>query len=311
VGPGEDAAADVEYPEYPKRGGTAAMKLDGKVAIVTGGSRGIGKAIAKAFLDEGAKVAILARTKAEVEDTASELSRSGLVVGYTCDVSVERQVSEVSGRVFDELGPASVLVNCAGVVGAIGPLERTDSQAWWNTVEINLYGTYLWCKAVIHQMRQNRQGKIINISGGGAVPRPNFSAYTASKAGVIYLTESLSREMWEFNIQVNAIAPGPVNTRMTKQVVESGSAAGIEESKAALRLLTEDWPQPIKAADLAIFLASSDSDGITGKLISAVHDNWPAWPEHSDTLANTDLYTLRRLDPFTIGKLDLGSSLPL
>ena len=145
-------------------------KLDGKVAIVTGGSRGIGKAIAKAFLDEGAKVAILARTKAEVEKTTLELSGSGPVVGYECDVSVERQVSEVSGRVFEDIGPASVLVNCAGVVGAIGPLEGTDSQAWWNTVEINLYGTYLWCKAVIHQMRQNRQGKIINISGGGAVP---------------------------------------------------------------------------------------------------------------------------------------------
>jgi len=225
------------------------------------------------------------------------------VVGYTCDVSAEEQVSQVHQRVQEELGPVSVLVNSAAVMGAIGPLEGTDSQAWWNTVQINLYGTYLWCKAAIHQMKRGRQGKIINISGGGASAKPYFSAYAVSKAGVVYLTESLAREVKEYNIQVNAIAPGPVNTRMTEQVVEAGSAAGAEELEGARKLLTEERPQPIIAADLATFLASSGSDGITGKLISAVHDNWPEWSEHADALAKSELYTVRRLDPFTIRKL--------
>jgi 3-oxoacyl-[acyl-carrier protein] reductase len=160
-------------------------------------------------------------------------------------------------------------------------------------------------------MEKDRPGKIINISGGGAFAKPYFSAYPASKVGVMYLTQSLALEMKEFNVQINAIAPGPVNTRMTEQVVEAGSAAGAEELEGALNLLTEDRMQPTKAADLAVFLASSDSDGITGKVISAVYGNWPEWPEDVDLLADSDLYTLRRLNPFVIRKLGDELNLPL
>ena len=126
------------------------MKLDGKVAIVTGGSRGIGRAIAPDFLNQGAQVAVLARTVTEVEKTAAELSSLGRVVGYTCDVSVEGQVSKVHQLVEEELGLVSVLVNAAGVLGELGPFEETNHQTWWNTMQINLYGTYLWSRAVIH-----------------------------------------------------------------------------------------------------------------------------------------------------------------
>ena len=286
------------------------MKLDGKVAIVTGGSRGIGRAIATDFLNQGAQVAVLARTVAEVEKTAAELSSLGRVVGYACDVSVEGQVSKVHQLVEEELGPVSVLVNAAGVLGELGPFEETNHQTWWNTMQINLYGTYLWSRAVIHQMIQHRQGKIINLSGAGTSPRAYYSAYAVSKAGVVRLTETLAWEVQEYNIQVNAIAPGPGNTRMTKEVVQAGLAAGAEELEGAKRLLAEGT-QPIKAADLAIFLACSDSDGITGKLISAVYDNWPEWSEHTDALANSELYTVRRLDPFTIRKLAPVLNLPL
>ena len=286
------------------------MKLDGKVAIVTGGSRGIGRAIATDFLHQGAQVAVLARTVTEVEKTAAELAYLGRVVGYTCDVSVEGQVSKVHQLVEEELGPVSVLVNAAGVLGELGPFEETNHQTWWNTMQINLYGTYLWSRAVIHQMIQHRQGKIINLSGAGTSPRAYYSAYAVSKAGVVRLTEPLAWEVQEYNIQVNAIAPGPVNTRMTEEAAQAGLAAGAEELEGAKRLLAEGT-QPIKAADLAIFLACSDSDGITGKLISAVYDNWPEWSEHTDALANSELYTLRRLDPFTIRKLVPVLNLPL
>ena len=286
------------------------MKLDGKVAIVTGGSRGIGRAIATDFLHQGAQVAVLARTVTEVEKTAAELSSLGRVVGYACDVSVEGQVSKVHQLVEEELGLVSVLVNAAGVLGELGPFEETNHQTWWNTMQINLYGTYLWSRAVIHQMIQHRRGKIINLSGAGTSPRAYYNAYAVSKAGVVRLTETLAWEVQEYNIQVNAIAPGPVNTRMTKEVVQAGLAAGAEELEGAKRLLAEGT-QPIKAADLAIFLACSDSDGITGKLISAVYDNWPEWSEHTDALANSELYTLRRLDPFTIRKLVPVLNLPL
>ena len=160
-------------------------------------------------------------------------------------------------------------------------------------------------------MKQARRGKIINVSGGGATsPTPNFSAYAVSKAGLVRLTETLAKEVGQYNIQVNAMAPGTVVGKMTEDVVEAGLMAAAEVLEGVRKLLTEGSMSPAKAAVLATFLASSDSNGITGKLVNAVHDNWTEWSEYSDVLANPDLYTLCRLDPFTIRKLVPELNLP-
>jgi len=162
----------------------------------------------------------------------------------------------------------------------------------------------LCCKALLPGMIERRQGKIINLSGGGATnPRPNFSAYAASKAAVVRFTETLAEEVRPFNIQVNAIAPGAINTRMLDELLASGDEAGEVALSQARRQKESGGDSLLKVVDLAVFLASDESGSLTGKLISAQHDPWREWAGKADELNATPLYTLRRLDPFTLNPL--------
>ena len=147
-------------------------------------------------------------------------------------------------------------------------------------------------------MIKRRTGKIINMSGGGAAyPRPRFSAYSASKAAVVRLTETLSEELKEFNIQVNAIAPGAVNTRMLDEVLAAGQHAGEKDFADAVRQKQTGEGSPDLPATLAVFLASDSSDGISGRLISAVWDDWHGMADHASDIMGSDVYTLRRVSP--------------
>ena len=175
-----------------------------------------------------------------------------------------------------------------------------DVEEWIKTVNINLIGTFLCSKMVLPVMIERRRGKIINLSGGGATgPRPRFSAYAASKAAVVRFTETLAEEVKEFNIQVNAIAPGALSTRMHDQVLTVGEAAG-EKELALSRRVKEGRGTPFELpAGLAVFLASDDSDGLTGRLISAVWDDWRSMSkEKIEEIMGRELYTLRRIDDF-------------
>lgn len=281
------------------------MKLPDRVAIVTGGGRGIGRAIALAFAREGADVVVASRTAREIEETAAwieALGRRSLAV--TADISRWAEVNHLVEKTLRAFGKMDVLVNNAGIQGPIGLLVENDVDEWVNAIHVNLMGTFLCIKAVLPHMMERRQGKVINLSGGGAAsPRPHFTAYAASKAAVVRLTETVAEEVRPFNIQVNAIAPGMVNTRMLEQVLAAGEAAGEVELAEARRRLKEGGTLADQVAELAIFLASSESDGITGKLISAVYDDWRGWPGWAGELSRIELYTLRRLDPFTIRRL--------
>jgi len=145
-------------------------------------------------------------------------------------------------------------------------------------------------------MIQRGGGKIVNLSGGGATSaRPRFTAYASSKAAVVSLTETLAHEVKEYNIQVNAIAPGAVNTRLTDEILAAGAAAGEETLERTRRQKETGGVPPDKAAALAVFLASDESDGLTGRLISAVWDDWESMTEHIDRIMASDLYTLRRV----------------
>jgi NAD(P)-dependent dehydrogenase (short-subunit alcohol dehydrogenase family) len=205
---------------------------------------------------------------------------------------------------MSELGEIDILVNNAGIQGPIGLLVDNDINAWIETVHTFLVGTFLCCKAVLPYMLERRQGKIINLSGGGAgTPRARFSAYAASKAGVVRLTETLAEELRQFNIQVNAIAPGTVNTRMQDQILAAGEAAGAQALSEAKRCKETGGVPPEKVAALVVFLASEASDGLTGKLISAVYDPWAKWTCGVAELPTSSWYTLRRIDPFTLRSL--------
>lgn len=273
--------------------------LTGKVAIVTGGGRGIGRAISLAFAREGADVAIASRTINEIEETAKEIQRLGRrALAVRTDITNQESVEQLMGQVIEEFSGIDILVNNAGIQGPIGPLWENDTDKWIETVQTNIIGTFLCIRALLPIMIEKRQGKIINLSGGGAAsPRPYFTAYAASKAAIIRLTETLAHEVQGFNIQVNAIAPGAVNTGMLGEVLEAGNKAGQDELSAAQKRVIDGGVPPERPAALAVFLASHLSGGLTGRLISSIHDDWERIGSNIHSIMSSDIYTLRRVMP--------------
>lgn len=202
------------------------------------------------------------------------------------------------GFTLAKFGTVDILVNCAGVYGPIGLVTDISAADWFEAVKINLFGTFLCIKAVLPVMMKKRSGKILNFSGGGAVsPRPRFSAYGASKAGVVRVTETLAAEFKDYNIGFHVIAPGAINSRMLDQVLAAGAAAGKEELAKALKQKNDGGVPPRQVAELALLLASAKSDGLSGRLISLPWDNWENIPRHTADIMSSDVYTTRRIVP--------------
>jgi len=278
--------------------------LAGRAAIITGASQGLGQSIATRFVLAGASVLIVARTDAALEETRDELtaiagpggSAAHAIAGDVADPETCARVVREAARLMPSV---DILVNNAGIYGPIGPIETVDWDEWVSAVQINLFGTVLMCRAMIPTLRARGYGKIINLSGGGATaPLPRFSAYAASKAAVVRLTETLAEELRDARVDVNAIAPGALNTRLLDQVLEAGpERAGAQFHARAVTQQQEGGTALEKGAELSVFLASAASDGITGRLLSAVWDDWQSLPAQRDQLAGTDIYTLRRIVP--------------
>jgi 3-oxoacyl-[acyl-carrier protein] reductase len=271
-------------------------RLEGKIAIITGAGRGIGKAIALAFGGEGANLVLVARTLSEVEETAAAVRELGCrAIALAADISRHKHVAAVVTAAHGEFGRVDILVNNAGIYGPIGPLVSNDPESWLETIKINLFGTFLCTQALLPSMMRQGHGKIINLSGGGATSeRPYFTAYAASKAATVRLTDSLAQEVKEHNIQVNAIAPGGASTRLTEEVLAAGEAAGAKDLAEAQRIKAEGGSLE-KVTALAVFLASDESSGLTGRLISATWDDWQTMKERIPEIMASELYTLRRV----------------
>lgn len=283
------------------------MKLDGRKAIVTGGGRGIGEAIALALAAEGAAVTVAARTPGEVERVADRIrAAGGRARPAVADVSRAADAQRLVDDAIDAFDGLDVLVNCAGVYGPIGLTHEVPVDEWVRAVEVNLFGTLHCCRAVLPTMVAQRNGSIINMSGGGATaPLPRFSAYAVSKAAVVRLTETLAEEVAPHAIRVNAIAPGAIDTRLQDEVLKAGDDAG--DLYRRIRALRESGaggtPVEVPAA-LAVFLASDASRALSGRLIAAPHDRWETWgPEQIEALRGTPWFTLRRIDPHTLRPL--------
>lgn len=279
------------------------MKLKNRTAVITGAGRGIGEAIALAFADEGARLVLVSRTRPALDDVARRLRESGTdVMTLVADVSSAAAGLSVVDATRREYGAIDILVNNAGVYGPIGPFAETDFDEWWRAMEVNLGGTARLSRAVAPHMIAQRRGKIINLSGGGATsPLPNLTAYSVSKTAVVRLTENLAHELNPYNIQVNAIAPGTVDTRLQDQLLAAGQqvAGDLYVRIKAMRETGKGAVPPDVVAQLAVFLASDDAHAITGKLISAPHDPWREWSGSDEGLASM-MYTLRRVDPFSL-----------
>jgi len=283
------------------------MKLNGLNALITGSSQGLGRAIAEHYLREGANVALCARSQKELQSTRAELAEQypgRKIVARSCDVSDERQVDELVSFTKRELSSIDILVLNAGIYGPMGPTESVDLLEWRRAIDINIFGVLLPCRAVIPGFKKAGRGKIVILSGGGATnPLPNISAYAASKAAAIRLMETLAEELRTDHIDVNAVAPGALATRLVDQVLAAGpakvGAAFFEKNK----VWKEKGAVPLAlGASLAVYLGSSESDGITGKLLSAQWDPWAKLQEHREDLAKTDIYCLRRIVPEDRGR---------
>ena len=220
------------------------------------------------------------------------------------DVSVPDEVRRLVDTALAELGGLDVLVCNAGIYGPKGPLQDVDWTEWSDAIGVNLMGVALACRAVLPHFLQRRCGKILVLSGGGASkPLPYLSGYAASKAAVVRLAETLADEVRESGIDVNAIAPGALNTRLLDEVLEAGpEKVGPTFYEQAVKQKEQGGTAMELGASLCVFLASSAGDGITGKLISAVWDPWRTLPEHLDDLRDSDIYTLRRIVPKDRGK---------
>jgi 3-oxoacyl-[acyl-carrier protein] reductase len=273
------------------------MILTDKVAILTGAGRGIGRVIAEEFAREGSNLALISRTRAELEETL-ELVRNWSKESFceVCDISDPGAVKQLVRLVTDRFGRVDILVNNAGVQSPIGSFAGAPLEAWKKAFEVNLFGTANMTHAVLPCMVHQRSGKIINLSGGGATSaRPNFSAYGVSKTAIVRFTETVAEELRRFHIDVNAVAPGVVKTRMLEEVLQAGSDAG-DELAVAQKCNEAGGEDPRIAAALIAFLASSEADGITGKLISAIWDPWREAEFRKVLREDRNFATLRRID---------------
>jgi len=284
------------------------MILKGRAAVITGANRGLGKAIAEAFVDAGASVLLTAREEPllyQVQDQLRQRAGEGQQVhAMRGDVSDAASCDAVARQAISSFGKVTILVNNAGIYGPMGNIESVDFAEWVKAVQINLFGVVLMCRALIPHFRANGYGKIVNLSGGGATaPLPRISAYAASKAAVVRLTETFAEELKEAKVDVNAIAPGALNTRLMDEVLAAGpDKVGTDFFNRTLKQRDEGGAPMEKGSALTVFLGSSASDGITGRLLSAVWDKWAELPSHLEELQKSDIYTLRRITEVDRGK---------
>jgi NAD(P)-dependent dehydrogenase (short-subunit alcohol dehydrogenase family) len=243
------------------------MKLLDKVAIITGGGRGLGRSIGVLFAKEGAKVVLAARTPEQIDHVAQELKvLRKTAIAIPTDVTDEGQVNNLVQKTIETYGTIDILVNNAGARGPISPIHKISLEEWEQTLKANLTSAFLCSKAVIPLMMEKKAGKIINVATT-LTPRPNLTPYMVAKAAMTHFTKQLSRELKEFNIQANAIHPGVMDTRMQKEIREAGvKAIGTDMFE---RLKEEGLlHSPDEPAKLVLFLASKTGDGITGEFLS-------------------------------------------
>ncbi len=271
------------------------MKLQDKVAIIIGAGRGIGRGIVDAFAKDGAKLVLVSRTLEQIEAAAQEVRNLGAdAIAISVDVADPDDVERMVVQTLDRFSRIDILVNNAAVLGPVGPLQTNDMRQWADAMRINVTGLAMCCHAVLPAMIEQGGGKIINLSGAGVTqPSETLSAYGTSKAAVIRFTETLAIEMRPHNICVNALGPGQIDTTFLDPMATDESLVApvmrshVQNTKSGRGASLES------AASLAVWLASSDSDGLSGRLISSTQDDWRNLASRIPEIMESDKYTLR------------------
>jgi 3-oxoacyl-[acyl-carrier protein] reductase len=247
--------------------------LEGQVALVTGGGRGIGRNIAVELAEAGMKVAVAARSTNEIEETAAQVGG----IAIQCDVSDRASVKRMVERTDKELGPIDLLVSNAGISIEEGDAWTLDPDEWWRVFEVNVLGVYLCCRAVIPGMLERGGGRIVNVASGAAyLPGSSSTAYSASKAAVHRFSETLANQLKDRGIPVFSISPGLVKTRMTEDFGDDAP-----------------WTPPELAPKLVRALASGRLDGLAGRYLHAEHDDVDDLASRIDEILDDDLNAIR------------------
>lgn len=250
------------------------MKLENKVAIVTGGNRGIGRAISLTFAQEGAKVVIAARNETKAKEVMDEIKKQGSECLFVrTDVSQSEEVDNLVKATLDEFKRIDILVNNAGIISMALVVDLQEKD-WDDNINVNAKGVFLCCRAVAKQMIKQKSGKIINMSSGlGKLGAPRYAHYCASKAAVIVFTQALALELAPYGININSLAPGIIVTDMTRWEWEwdrktRGMSLKELEEKALASIPLRKLGTPEDVARVVVFLASKDSDYLTGQCIN-------------------------------------------
>lgn len=268
--------------------------LRGKSAVVTGAGRGIGKRLALGLAEAGCRVALVARTESQLQLTQLEIeAKGGVGLPFAVDLCGQAATEACFKDIREHLGPIDILVTAAGIMGPIGSFWESEPAEWRRTIEVNLLSVMLPMRLVLPEMVARRRGKVIVLGGRGiSHPRPNFTAYAASKAALGRMVESMAEELVEHNVQVNCLAPGHTYTHMTDEILEAGERAGWRDQETAMKVRQTGGVAPAKQIEPALFLASSQSNHVTGKIVH-VDDDWKSLLLNG--MVPPDLFTLRRV----------------
>ena len=270
-----------------------------KNILISGGNRGIGLEIAKHFYKLGANIILFARNKKKLKKISNILKskKNQKVIIENCDISKVKEIDNLFNKITKKVKKIDILINNAGIYGPKGKFEDLPWKDIEETFNINLFGSIYLIKCIIPHFKKFNKGKIIQLSGGGAAsPLPFFSAYATSKAGVVRFVENLSEELISYKIDINAIAPGPVNTGMLEEVLkENPKKVGKSFYNKSLAQKKSGGTDIKKILNCIEFLSHKKSNGISGKLISVLWDNWKNYSKYKEILKKTDLGNLRRI----------------
>ncbi len=269
------------------------VDLAGRVAVITGGGRGLGCAMAQALACANAAVAVVARSEEQLRKTVDLIHESGgHAIAVTADITDPRAVEKMTRQVEAELGPIDILVNNAGVIGPLGPIWEMNPEELQRTIDVNLCGPMFCASAVIPGMIQRREGRIINVASSAALAAKSYAqSYCISKSALLRFTECLALDTKEYGIKVFAIDPGTVRTAMTEHIMHS------EEGQTYAPwfrkyMLENGGVSPELAAKLVLRLAAGEADSLSGRFIR-VFDDFDKLVMHSAQIQQDDLYTLR------------------
>jgi NAD(P)-dependent dehydrogenase (short-subunit alcohol dehydrogenase family) len=268
-------------------------RLDGQVAIVTGGGRGLGRQTAQILAAEGAAVAVAARSHEQLNETVTTIEQAGgRALAFPLDVANADSVTGMVAEVERQLGSIDLLVNNAAVIPPLGPSWVVDPEEWWHLFEINVRGPFLCAHAVLPSMVARRRGRIVNVaSGAGLKPPPFGSAYVTSKAAIIRFTEALALETAEHGIAVFAINPGWMSTAMTEYLAQS--EAGQQWTPWAPSVFGSEAHVPIeRSADLVLALALGKADMLSGRYVD-IYDDIDTVIGRSEEIRQNDLHMMR------------------